>query len=159
VERNVRKPGRAVRGSPAPHMATCGGANATGIGWCQRVAGRKPHSRARDDSSTGCARASTSVAEVDERRQGPEKRDPDGKRACGRGPGSRRAPQGANRGINGVDDRHRGGQAAEPGEARAGRSKGRCGAEVFVRRKALQVAIWAGSFTRVGLGRPRRLLR
>jgi hypothetical protein len=39
-------------------------------------------------------------------------------------------------GIKGVDDRHRGGQAAEPGEARAGRSKGRRGAEVFVRWKA-----------------------
>jgi hypothetical protein len=63
----VRKPGRAVRGSPASHTATCEGANATGIGWCQRVAGRKPHSRARSDSSFGCARASTSVAEVGER--------------------------------------------------------------------------------------------
>jgi hypothetical protein len=28
-------------------------ANATGIGWCQRVAGRKPHSRARIDGSSG----------------------------------------------------------------------------------------------------------
>jgi len=28
-------------------------ANATGIGWCRRVAGRKPHSRAKSDSSLG----------------------------------------------------------------------------------------------------------
>jgi len=28
-------------------------ANATGIGWCRRVAGRKPHSRARIDGSSG----------------------------------------------------------------------------------------------------------
>jgi hypothetical protein len=28
-------------------------ANATGIGWCRRVAGRKPHSRARNERSSG----------------------------------------------------------------------------------------------------------
>jgi hypothetical protein len=85
VQRAARRPPTRQRG---------GRANATGIGWCQRVAGRKPHSRARSDSSFGCARASTSVAEVGERRSGSEKRDPDGKRARGRGPGFREGPQG-----------------------------------------------------------------
>jgi len=50
-------------------------ANATGIGWCRRAAGRKPHSRARIDGSSGCARASYQVAEVGRRRRGSEKRD------------------------------------------------------------------------------------
>jgi hypothetical protein len=98
VERVVRKPMRAECGSPAPLAATRERANATGIGWCQRVAGRKSHSRARIDSSFGCARASISVAEVGERRPGSEKRDPVGKRARGRGPrhsrnSSRRRPR------------------------------------------------------------------
>jgi hypothetical protein len=50
--------------------------------------------------------------------------------------------------FKGVDDRHRGGQAAEPGEARAGRSKGRRGAEVFARWKALSDRLFVRSFTR-----------
>jgi hypothetical protein len=85
VQRAARRPSTRQR---------VGRANATGIGWCQRVAGRKPHSRARNDSSFGCARASTSVAEVGERRSGSEKRDPAGKRARGREPGFREGPQG-----------------------------------------------------------------
>jgi len=76
VERAVRKPVRAVRGSPASGAATRWKANATGIGWCQRAAGRKPHSRARKNGSNGCARASNTVAEVVGRRRDPEKRDP-----------------------------------------------------------------------------------
>jgi len=49
----VRKPERAARGSQAHAVATRLRANATGIGWCRRVAGRKPHSRAKSDSSLG----------------------------------------------------------------------------------------------------------
>jgi hypothetical protein len=53
VERDVRKPARTDRGSQVPGVATHRGTNATGIGWCRRVAGRKPHSRARIDRSSG----------------------------------------------------------------------------------------------------------
>jgi len=104
VERTVRKPVRAERGSPALLVATRERANATGIGWCQRVAGRKSHSRARNDSSFGCVRASTSVAEVGERCPGSEKRDPAGKRARGRGPRRSRIPS---RGRSRVERRRR----------------------------------------------------
>jgi len=53
VERDVRKPARTDRGSQVPSAATHHGTNATGIGWCRRVAGRKPHSRARVERSSG----------------------------------------------------------------------------------------------------------
>jgi len=87
----------------------------------------------------GCAGASYSVAEVGERRRGPEKRDSRWQRGAWTGTQPSRYPQGFSRGFKGVDNRHRGGQAVEPGKARAGRSRGRCGAKVFARRKASQV--------------------
>jgi len=74
VEHGARKSLCTDRGSQAIEAATHRQANATGIGWCRRVAGRKPHSRARVERSSGCARASYQVAEVGKRRLGPEKR-------------------------------------------------------------------------------------
>jgi hypothetical protein len=87
----------------------------------------------------GCARASYSVAEVGERRRGSKKRVSRWLRGAWTGTQLSRSPQGVTGECKGVDNQHRGGQAAELGKARAGRSRGRCGAKVFVRRKASQV--------------------
>jgi len=87
----------------------------------------------------GCARASYSVAEVGERRRGSKKRVSRWLRGAWTGTQLSRSPQGVTRECKGVDNQHRGGQAAELGKARAGRSRGRCGAKVFVRQKASQV--------------------
>jgi len=101
----------------------------------------------------GCARASYSVAEVGEQRRGSKKRDSRWQRGAWTGTQLSRSPQGVSGGCKGVDNRHRGGQAAEPGKARAGRSRGRCGAKVFARRKASQVVHrHARSRERVGSG-------
>jgi len=155
----VRKPERAARGSQAHAVATRLRANATGIGWCRRVAGRKPHSRAKSDSSWVCPRVDTGCRS---RRTTPRFREarPAGKRDVWTGTRvPETLPQEAELGFKGVDDRHRGGQAAMPGETRAGRSKGRRGAEVFARWKALPIDSLVGSFTRVGWRRSRRLSR
>jgi hypothetical protein len=53
VERGARKASRASRGSQALDAATHRRANATGIGWCRRAAGREPHSRAKIGGSKG----------------------------------------------------------------------------------------------------------
>jgi len=45
-------------------------ANATGIGWCRRVAGRKPHSRAKIDGSSGVPVRRIRLQKVGERRRG-----------------------------------------------------------------------------------------
>jgi len=61
-------------------------------------------------------------------------------------------------GFKSVVDPSRGGQAAAREGARAGRSKERCGAEVFGRWKAPRV-VWLGRpFTRAAWGRSRQLL-
>jgi hypothetical protein len=96
-----------------------------------------------------------SVAEVGERRLGSEKHDPLAIGACGREPEplSRTTERWSSfGGFKSVDDRRRGGQAAKPGETRAGRSRERRGAEVFARWKALPIAFGACSFTREGKG-------
>jgi len=105
-----------------------------------------------DQQLDGCARASTTVAEVDERRRGSEKHDiPMANGSCGREPRLAQ-PRKGSIGSKRVDDRYHGGQAVEPQGARAGRLKGRRGAEVFVRWKALRV-VFAGSFVHAnGLG-------
>jgi len=72
-------------------------ANATGIGWCRRVAGRKLHSRARVDSSKGVPARRIQVAEVGKRRRGSKKRDSRWQR--GTWTGAR--PSGARKGIRG----------------------------------------------------------
>jgi len=59
-------------------------------------------------------------------------------------------------GCKGIVKRRRGGQAAAPGKARAGRPRGRRGARVLDRWKALQAVPPARSFTRAGGKRPRR---
>jgi hypothetical protein len=87
------------------------------------------------------------------RRTTPRSREarPAGKRATRTGIGAHgNLRKGGSGSCKGVDGRYRGGQAAAPIEARAGRLKGRRGAEVFERWKAPQVKFRVGSFTRAG---------
>jgi len=118
--------------------------------------GAKAPLACEDRRLVGCARASIQVAEVGERRRGPEKRayplaagHVDGDPTL---EGSARIP----RGRKSVGRQHRGGQAAELEQAGAGRSKGRCGAKVFARWKAPRVICSSVSFTRADGRRPRR---
>jgi len=156
VEHSERKPGRAARGSQVTSAATrrCGQRN-----WHRLVpaSSEAEASLACEDRAarTGVPARRLSVAEVGERRLGSEKHDPlaigrvDGNQSYCRETAERWSSSG---GFKSVDDRHRGGQAAEPGETRAGRSRERRGAEVFARWKALPIAFGACSFTREGKG-------
>jgi len=74
--------GSQVLGEPKTHRKT----NATGIGWCRRVAGRELHSRARIEGSSGVPARRIQVAEVGKRRRGSEKRVPGGNGTRGREP-------------------------------------------------------------------------
>jgi len=131
-------------------------ANATGIGWCRRVAGRKPHSRARIDGSSGVPvrqnRLQKSANGVEVQRSVL----PAGCGARGQEPSSHGLRKESRGGFKGVDNRHRGGQAAEPGKARAGRLRGRCGAKVLRQTEGIPGRSSARSFTRTGRRRSRR---
>jgi len=98
---SVRKQGPASTRFAGPVRGDAAWTNATGIGWCQRVARRKPHSRAKIGQLDGCARASTSVAEVGERRPRFREARPAGKRAVWTGTKrlSRLFPQGGHWGL------------------------------------------------------------
>jgi len=87
----------------------------------------------------GCARASFQVAEVGKRHRGPEKRVSRWQRGAWTGAQPSRVRKDSG-GRKGVENRHRGGQAAKPGNSGAGRSRGRCGAKVLVRWKASRTA-------------------
>jgi hypothetical protein len=131
-------------------------ADATGIGWCRRAAGRKSRSRARIGRSSGVPGRRNQVAEVGKRHRGfREARIPP---ATGRVNGNPDA--GCSRGHaalpKGVDNPRRGGQAAARAQAGAGRSKGRCGAKVLARRKTPRAERTDAS---VSHGRPNRRTR
>ena len=139
VEHVVRKPARADRGSQAPDAATHRRANATGIGWCRRVAGRKLHSRARIERSSGVPARRYQVAEVGKRRRGPEKRVSRWQRGAWTGS---LASERSARARGGEKASRTGIAVAKPrsqGKSGAGRSKGRCGAKVLARWKASRV--------------------
>jgi len=98
----------------------------------------------------GCARASFQVAEVGKRHRGSEKRVSRWQRGTWTGAWLSRTRKGP-RGWKGVENRSRGGQAAEPGKSGAGRSRGRCGAKVLVRWKASRTARPARFVHAIGL--------
>jgi hypothetical protein len=144
-----------------PHAATHGEADAAGIGWCRRAAGRKSRSRARVVRSWVCPRVvlrlQKSASGTDGFREarpagsGSREREPRGD-GCSRG---HTAHSKASITASAV---------AKPclaAQAGAGRSKGRCGAMVLARRKTPQ----AVSFGRTdshgcpkgGLGSPRNV--
>jgi len=118
--------------------------------------GAKASLACEDRWLVGCARASKSVAEVGERRRGSKKRASRWLRGAWTGTQLSRSPQGVSGGFKGVDNRHRGGQAAEPGKARAGRLRGRCGAMVLRQTEGIPGRSSARSFTRTGRRRSRR---
>jgi len=64
-------------------------ANATGIGWCRRVAGRKPHSRARVERSSGVPARRTRLQKSASFAEAQRSASPAGKGSRGRGPSSR----------------------------------------------------------------------
>jgi len=147
---------RVARGSQVLRAANVRWANATGIGWCRRVAGRKLHSRAKIDGSTGVPvrqlRLQKSANDAEVQRSVPTRWQRDTWTGTRTPRFSARSPQG----FKSVGRQHRGGQAAELEQAGAGRSKERCGAKVFARWKAPRVVSMAVSFTRAVGGRPRR---
>jgi hypothetical protein len=112
--------------------------DATGIGWCRRVAGRKPHSRARVERSSGVPARRLTVAEVGKLRRGSEKRASRWQRGAWTGAWLSTARK-SRRGRKGVDRQQRGGQVAVQTKSEAGRSKGRCGATVLARWKTPRV--------------------
>jgi len=106
-----------------------------------------------------CSRVE-SVAEVDERHQGSEKREtPLANGRADGSPGGAISPQGESRRSKGVDGRRRGGKTAAPGGSRAGRPKRRSRAKVFDRWKAPRIVRSDRSFTRAVQGRSWRLWR
>jgi len=128
----------------------------------QRIAGQRNRHRlvpassgakaplaCEDGTLVGCARALFQVAEVGKRRRGPEKRVSRWQRGAWTGARPSRVRKGFS-GVKGVENRNRGGQAAEPGNSGAGRSRGRCGAKVLARWKASRIARPARTFTRSG---------
>jgi len=154
----VRKPARVGRGSQVSGAATHRHGQRNWHRLVPACSGAKASLACEDRWLVGCARASYSVAEVGERRRGSKKRVSRWLRGAWTGTQLSRSPKGGSGGCKSVDNRHRGGQAAEPGKARAGRLRGRCGAEVFVRRKASQIVFrHVRSRGRVegGLGGPR----
>jgi hypothetical protein len=118
--------------------------------------GAKAPLACEDRQLVGCARASITVAEVGERRRGPEKRDSPSATGHVDGDQSPRVSARILRGPKSVGRQHRGGQAVELEQAGAGRPKGRRGAKVFARWKAPRVVSPSVSFTRADRRRPRR---
>jgi len=150
VERIARKP---VRGGSRFAGLRCGDAswtNATGIGWCRRVAERKLHSRARIERSLGVPARRFQVAEVGKRHRGSEKRVSRWQRGAWTGTWLSRVRKDPG-GRKGVESRNRGGQAARPGNSGAGRSKGRRGAKVLARWKVSRITRSARIVHAIGL--------
>jgi len=158
VERGMRKPSRASRGSQALDAATHRRANATGIGWCRRAAGREPHSRAKIGGSPGVParryRLQKSASDAETQRSatplatdrvngGRARTDPRGPaRAKGRRRPASRWP-------------HRGaGTRPEPGAR-----KGVAGRRLSIDGRHLGSFLQHASFTRARRRRPRRLWR
>jgi len=142
----------------APRCGNVSRGNATGIGWCQRVAGRKPHSRARIGRSLGVLarrfRLQKSTSDTEAQRSV----SPVGNGARGRGPSSRgfaRTRGGAKASRTGVAvAKPRTRESPEPGAR-----EGVAGQGVSLDGRHLGLLVRPASFTRSGRGRSRRLPR
>lgn len=86
-------------------------ANATGIGWCRRAAGRKPHSRARVERSSGVPARRIRLQKSASDAEAPRSALPRWQRGCVHESPACTDPKGSAQ-VKGVDDRCRGGQAA-----------------------------------------------
>jgi hypothetical protein len=132
-------------------------ANATGIGWCRRVAGRKPHSRARVERSQGVPARRFRLQKSASGAWVQRSVSPVGSGARGRGPQLPTYPARGGEGERGDERRDHGGQAVSPGKSGAGRSRGRCGATVLARWKTFRIAHQLATVTRASWRRSRRL--
>jgi hypothetical protein len=148
----------AARRPPARQRG--GAANATGIGWCRRVAGRKPHSRARNERSQGVPARRFRLQKSASGAWVQRSASPVGSGARGRGPQLPAASRkGSGGGERGGDSWDHGGQAVTPGKSGAGRSRGRCGATELARWKASRIVFRPASVTRASWKRSRRPCR
>jgi hypothetical protein len=172
VERGVRKPSRAGRGSQAPRAVTHCGGRRNRHRLVPASSGAKAPLACEDRELDGCARASYQVAEVGKRRRGSEKRDNSaGNGARGREPGPSRNPQGSSKRVK----RSRGASSRRPSRAReevrsraperAPRGEGSCqmeGVPDHARRPASSTRAgrtWSRRLSRVRIPRERVLTR
>jgi hypothetical protein len=158
VERDVRKPAR-VRSRLAGSW--CGDAS-KGLRnrhlFVPASSGAQAfHSRARIDSSSGVPARRIRLQKSSCEAEGPDKRASRWQRGAWTGAQTREDPQGSARAQRRREPAPRW-PSRGVGKAQAGRSKGRRGARVLDRWKALQAVPPARSFTRVGRRRPRRPL-
>jgi len=140
VERGVRKPSRAGRGSQVPGAATHRGDQRNRHRLMPASSGAKAPLACEDRRLVRvCPRVAKQVAEVGKRRRGPEKRDSRWQRGTWTGAWPAQHPQGCWAGEKASRTGVAVAKPREPGKSGAGRSRERRGARVLVRWKVSRI--------------------